>query len=324
MFLWAKNQSGHPATTSDNFEVVDTQGNVYRPVQLNPALNLFAWTAQPLANLGTEPGPNTPASLGPTQGGLLLFKVNSSAYSNRPLTLWILGREPKARRDLAQPLTCATAPARRRWVVGLAVATLALLPSAGLPAAAQARWSAPFDFAQPGTLDVVAPVLAISGSGAAAAAFGIQDVDTPGVSQAYVTLRPAQGTPGTPIALPGAEQVLAASYASGALNLLTGAGVAHDTCCSSAQAVQVGGGGQVGRPRTLVSGLSGAAQGQLLTLRNGSMLAAVATERGVWVAQSAKADRFGACAGSPAGVRCPRPWRRPGWAASARSWPGRP
>ena len=31
------------------------------------------------------------ASEGPTQGGLLLFKVSDSVYSNRPLTLFILG-----------------------------------------------------------------------------------------------------------------------------------------------------------------------------------------------------------------------------------------
>ncbi len=91
VFLWAKNQSGHPATTSDNFEVVDTQGNVYRPVKLDTDINPFAWTSQTLANLGTEPGPNTVASDGPTQGGLLLFKMSSTVYSNRPLTLFILG-----------------------------------------------------------------------------------------------------------------------------------------------------------------------------------------------------------------------------------------
>ena len=91
VFLWAKNQSGHRATTSDNFEVVDTQGNVYRPLKLNTAVNPFAWTSQSLANLGTEPGPNTVANAGPTQAGLLLFKVSDAVYSNRPLTLYILG-----------------------------------------------------------------------------------------------------------------------------------------------------------------------------------------------------------------------------------------
>jgi hypothetical protein len=95
VFLWAKNQSGHPATTTDNFEITDTQGDVYRPVKLNTAVNPFAWTATPLANLATQPAPNTVASLGPTQGGLVLFKVNTSVYSNRPLTLFILAADNK-------------------------------------------------------------------------------------------------------------------------------------------------------------------------------------------------------------------------------------
>jgi hypothetical protein len=178
--------------------------------------------------------------------------------------------------------------------VGLAAAALTLLPSVGLPAAAQARWSGPFQFAQPGTLDVVGAVLAISGSGASAAAFGIQDVDTPGVSEAYVALRPGHGAPpGRPIAIPGAQRILDAGYDGGSLELLTGTAPTTATCCSAAQAVQVSAGGRVARARTLVGGLAGATLGRLLTLKNGQMLAAVATERGVWVVQSAKANRFG-------------------------------
>jgi hypothetical protein len=175
---------------------------------------------------------------------------------------------------------------------GLAAAALALLPAVGLPAAAQARWSRPFQFVKPGTLDVVGPALAVSASGSAAAAFGSGDVDTPGVSQAYVTLRPAHGAPRDPVPIPGAQQVLAAAYDGGSLELLTGAAPAGQTCCSSAQAVQVSGGGRVARAHTLVGGLTGATQGRLLTLHDGQMLAAVATERGVWVAQSVKANRF--------------------------------
>jgi len=175
------------------------------------------------------------------------------------------------------------------------VAVLAWLPSAGLPAAAQAKWSAPFEFSKPGTLDVAPPVLAISGSGAAAAAFGIQDVDAPGVSQGYVSLRTAHGggSSQAPIAIPGSQQILDAAYDGGSLELLTGTARSDQTCCSSAQAVQIGAGGAVAHGRTLVGGLAGATQGRLLTLKNGAMLAAVATERGVWVIQSAKADRFG-------------------------------
>ena len=91
VFLWAKNQTESAQTTSDNFEVVDTQGDTYYPLKLDSAVNPFAWTSQTLQPNGTEPGPNTVANSGPTQGGLLLFKVNDAVYSNRPLTLYILG-----------------------------------------------------------------------------------------------------------------------------------------------------------------------------------------------------------------------------------------
>lgn len=89
VFLWAKNQGNRPAMSTDNFDIVDTLGNMYYPVHLNPSLNPYAWTAQTLAPGATQPGPDTPASFGPTQGELLLFKMNESIYANRPLTLQI-------------------------------------------------------------------------------------------------------------------------------------------------------------------------------------------------------------------------------------------
>jgi hypothetical protein len=91
VFLWAKNQTDQAHTTTDNFVIVDTQGNKYYPVKLNPAANPYAWSSQRLAPLTTQPGPDTSASSGPTQGQLLLFKIGNSAYANRPLTLEILG-----------------------------------------------------------------------------------------------------------------------------------------------------------------------------------------------------------------------------------------
>jgi len=89
VFLWAKNQSNRSARTTDNFDIVDTVGNHYYPVHLNTSLNPYAWTSQTLAPGGIQPGPDTPASFGPTQGQLLLFKLNESVYSDRPLTLEI-------------------------------------------------------------------------------------------------------------------------------------------------------------------------------------------------------------------------------------------
>jgi len=91
VFLWAKNQTDHPHPTSDNFRIVDTENNRYFPIDVDTALNAYAWTSQTLAPGAIEPTPNTTASFGPTQGGLLLFKLPITVYDNRPLTLQILG-----------------------------------------------------------------------------------------------------------------------------------------------------------------------------------------------------------------------------------------
>lgn len=89
VFLWARNETSAPKTTTSSFDIVDTQGIRYYPVPLSASANPYAWTAQTLAPNGTEPALDTTASYGPTQGRLLLFKLNTSVYSNRPLTLEI-------------------------------------------------------------------------------------------------------------------------------------------------------------------------------------------------------------------------------------------
>jgi len=89
VFMWAKNETHANVTTTNSFDIVDTQGNKYYPISINPAINPFAWTAQTLRPNGTQPAPDSIASFGPTQGGLLLFKLNTAVYSNRPLTLQI-------------------------------------------------------------------------------------------------------------------------------------------------------------------------------------------------------------------------------------------
>jgi hypothetical protein len=91
VFLWAKNQTHHDYTTLDTFQITDSQGNTYYPEKLDPNVNPFAWTPQTLAPNQIVPKPDTVASFGPTQGALLLFKLSTTAYANRPLTLWLLG-----------------------------------------------------------------------------------------------------------------------------------------------------------------------------------------------------------------------------------------
>lgn len=89
VFLWAKNQTNNARRTTDNFDIVDTLGRKYRPLKLNSAINPYAWTSTPLTPGATQPNPNTTAGVGPTGGELLLFKLNTSIYNNRPLALQI-------------------------------------------------------------------------------------------------------------------------------------------------------------------------------------------------------------------------------------------
>jgi hypothetical protein len=96
VFLWAKNQHHHPYWTSNRFKIVDTQGNTYYPIKVDPALNPFAWQRTLLDKNETYPLPNSTQANSESQGGLLLFKLNQSAYSNRPLTLYVLN--PKGQR----------------------------------------------------------------------------------------------------------------------------------------------------------------------------------------------------------------------------------
>jgi hypothetical protein len=87
VFLWAKNQSGGYRKTTDSFKLVDSAGNVFTPTELNASLNPYAWTAQTLFPDGIEPQADSTASNGPNGGGLVLFKLPQTVYSNRPLTL---------------------------------------------------------------------------------------------------------------------------------------------------------------------------------------------------------------------------------------------
>jgi hypothetical protein len=89
VFLLAKNQTDQPLRVTDRFDIVDTQGNVYTPITVDPALNPYAWRPVDLLPSGTEPALNTTMSQGPTQGGLVLFKLSDTVYNNRPITLRI-------------------------------------------------------------------------------------------------------------------------------------------------------------------------------------------------------------------------------------------
>src|SRR4051812_11419979 len=59
---------------SDDFTVIDTQGNRFRPLPMDPN-NIFAYRAVPLKHLACIPKRGTLASSAPTNGALLVFKL---------------------------------------------------------------------------------------------------------------------------------------------------------------------------------------------------------------------------------------------------------
>lgn len=89
VFLQVKNESKQPARTADQFRMVDTLGNKYTPIQL-PASNPLAYQPMTLQPAAFQPPANSIALSGPTQGSMVLFKINASVYQNRPLRLEIL------------------------------------------------------------------------------------------------------------------------------------------------------------------------------------------------------------------------------------------
>lgn len=139
---------------------------------------------------------------------------------------------------------------------------------------------------------MLAPQLAFSSSGITAVSFGVQDADDPATSTAYAAWRTAGARLSKPRRVPEAQQVLGLAFDGDALELLTGNSPAGDACCSSTGVVRMTGGKAFGHAHTLERGLAGATVGELIVF-SGRTLAALATERGVWVAQSSGSGRFG-------------------------------
>jgi hypothetical protein len=73
---------------ASRFEVEDTQGNKFTPVPM-PENNIWAYRARPLKQNACIPKEGTLASVGPTNGSLLIFKIPLQSLENRPLNLLI-------------------------------------------------------------------------------------------------------------------------------------------------------------------------------------------------------------------------------------------
>jgi hypothetical protein len=89
VFIQVYNNRSHDYASASDFSISDTQENIYTPLPLGPE-NQFAYHAQIVPRNSRLPALDTIAANGPTQGALLLFKIEIVSLDNRPLTLKIV------------------------------------------------------------------------------------------------------------------------------------------------------------------------------------------------------------------------------------------
>lgn len=85
VFIRVQNQTDRPIAPANDFEIIDTQENVYRPIPLDTSVNPFAYSTEPLGPRSLIPKADSVAAEGAVQGSLLLFKVKTASLQNRPL-----------------------------------------------------------------------------------------------------------------------------------------------------------------------------------------------------------------------------------------------
>lgn len=89
VFLQVYNQSDRSLPAAANITISDTQGNVYDPIVPEP-VNQYAYRGGTVPGKGQIPMPGTTPAQGPTQGALLLFKIQVVSLDNRPLELKVV------------------------------------------------------------------------------------------------------------------------------------------------------------------------------------------------------------------------------------------
>jgi hypothetical protein len=92
VFLRVFNMGKAPHTSAREFEIRDTTGKVFKPVEL-PSFNRTAFRSQLVGPGDQNPVPNGLARINTTQGGLILFKIPNGSFANRPLELTIKSPE---------------------------------------------------------------------------------------------------------------------------------------------------------------------------------------------------------------------------------------
>lgn len=91
--VYNHHDASYPASTE--MKIFDTQDNVYSPV-LPAGHNSFAYVGGTVPGKERLPVLNSVASDGPTQGTMLLFKIQTVSLDNRPLKIKIVDPQDAA------------------------------------------------------------------------------------------------------------------------------------------------------------------------------------------------------------------------------------
>ncbi len=89
IFLRVENKTEKPAQTAQAFEIVDTEGDKYKPLPLDTKVNAFAYRPTTLNPDEVVPHPDSTQALDSTAGAMLLFKIPLTQYQNRPLEFYV-------------------------------------------------------------------------------------------------------------------------------------------------------------------------------------------------------------------------------------------
>jgi len=92
VWLRVQNDTDQAHVSASQFKIVDTTGAEYTPIAL-PATNPFSYRPVSVSSNDVfqpvQPDPESGAGTGPINGTMLLFKLRTDVYANRPLELEI-------------------------------------------------------------------------------------------------------------------------------------------------------------------------------------------------------------------------------------------
>jgi hypothetical protein len=101
VFVQVYNRTSTAGQAATSLTISDTQGNVYSPL-VPSAVNQFTYRAGVVSAKGRLPTPDSIAAAGPTQGALLLYKIQTVSLDNRPLKITIVDPEDPSQRASAE------------------------------------------------------------------------------------------------------------------------------------------------------------------------------------------------------------------------------